>query len=381
MKIVIAGGDGFCGWATTLRLLKDGNEVLILDNLSRRKIDDDLGIKSLTKIYSMKSRLEVANKLFGPVSFRKIDISNDYYPLTRYLSEFEPDAVIHFAEQRSAPYSMIGEKQRRLTIDNNISTTNNLLSCIVDINPKIHFLHLGTMGFYGYSDIYGKVPEGYLDIIIQQTNKKDKIVYPPNPGSIYHLSKVLDHYLLQYYKKNWNIPITDLHQGIVWGAQSLETSKDDKLTNRFDYDGIYGTVLNRFISQALNNHPLTIYGTGKQTRAFIHIDDTAECLKIALKNPPNSKKVRVFNQVSETQTLINLAKIVINIFGGEIKFIPNPRNEKESNQLKVSNKGLKSLGFKPKLISNDLIEDLASSKLKNNKNFHLEKILNSPKWS
>lgn len=321
MKVVVAGGDGFCGWATSLRLLNDGHEVLIIDDLSRRKIDAELGIKSLTKIQSIKTRIEIANKIYGKISFQKIDISKDYSRLIKCLSKFEADAIIHFAEQRSAPYSMIGEKQRRQTVDNNTSTTNNLLSSIVQLNSKIHFIHLGTMGFYGYSDIYGKIPEGYLDIIIKQTNEKDKIIYPPNPGSIYHLTKVLDHYLLQYYKKNWNLPITDLHQGIVWGAQTKETKNNQLLTNRFDYDGVYGTVLNRFISQALNNHPLTIYGSGQQTRAFIHIDDTAECLKIALNNPPQTQNVRVFNQVSETYKLKDLANLVVETLGEKLNIL------------------------------------------------------------
>lgn len=380
MRIVIAGGDGFCGWPTSLRLLNEGHEVLIIDNLVRRKIDKELGIKSLTKISSIKTRLNEANRIFGFLNFKNIDISNDYYSLLKCLSKFEPDAIVHFAEQRSAPYSMLSEKERRFTIDNNISTTNNLLSSIVELNRKIHFVHLGTMGVYGYSNIYGEIPEGYLDIIIKKTKERDKIIYPPNPGSIYHLTKVLDHYTMQFYNKNWEIPITDLHQGIVWGAQSMETSFSKLVTNRFDYDGIFGTVLNRFITQALNKHPLTVYGSGEQTRAFIHIDDTAECVKIALQNKPLNKGVRVLNQVSETQKLIDLASLVISLFGGEINFIKNPRKEAKSNNLKVSNKGLKSLGFKPKILSKNLLKDIATSEIRKNKNFDLTKILNSPTW-
>jgi UDP-sulfoquinovose synthase len=380
MKIIIAGGDGFCGWASSLRLANAGHEILIIDNLVRRKIDLDLNTYSLSPISSISKRIKEANKSIGKISFEKLDISKNYYALFKLVSKFNPDAIVHFAEQRSAPYSMIGEKERRYTVENNLSTTQNLLSCIVEINTNIHFVHLGTMGVYGYDTKYGKIPEGYLDITIDNTQKKDKIVYPPNPGSIYHLTKVLDHQLLQFHKKNWNIPITDLHQGVVWGTQSLETRNNNILTNRFDYDGIYGTVLNRFIVQALNNHPITVYGTGGQTRAFIHIDDTAECIKIAIENLPTSENVRVLNQVSETHSVMGLAKIVSKNFGAEIITYENPRIEKKENKLEVHNEGLKSLGFRPKLLSDELINDSSFLKIKNSSKFDKTKVLNSPKW-
>lgn len=380
MKIVITGGDGFCGWASSLRLANAGHEILIIDNLIRRKIDQDLNVFSLTAISEISDRVKEANKTIGNITYKNLDISKDYYDLSKLISNFKPNAIVHFAEQRSAPYSMIGEKERRYTVENNLCTTQNLLSCIVDIDTNIHFVHLGTMGVYGYDTRYGKIPEGYLDIIIDSTKEKDKIIYPPNPGSIYHLTKVLDHQLLQFYKKNWNIPITDLHQGVVWGTQSLETRNNDILTNRFDYDGIYGTVLNRFIVQALNNHPITVYGTGGQTRAFIHIDDTAECIKIAVENLPTSKNVRVLNQVSETHSVIDLAKIVSNNFGCEIVNYDNPRIELPENKLDVHNEGLKSLGFKPKLLSEDLINDVSFLNIKNSAKFDKSKVLNSPKW-
>lgn len=380
MKIIIAGGDGFCGWASSLRLAKEGHDILILDNLIRRKIDKELNTRPLTSISTINKRIEEANKFIGNISYKNIDISKNYSLLYNEISNFKPDTIIHFAEQRSAPYSMIGELQRRYTVENNISTTQNLLSCIVDINPFIHFVHLGTMGVYGYDIKYGKIPEGYLDITINETNQTDKIIYPPNPGSIYHLTKVLDHQIMQFYKKNWNIPITDLHQGIVWGVQTNETKLNDTLINRFDYDGIYGTVLNRFIVQALNNHPITVYGTGGQTRAFIHIDDTAECIKIATENPPSTEKVRVLNQVSETHSIIDLARLVSKKFNAEILNYENPRLELKENKLDVNNEGFKSLGFKPKLLSEDLLDDVSFLNMKNNSRFDISKVLNSPNW-
>lgn len=380
MKIIIAGGDGFCGWATTLRLAAAGHEVLILDNLIRRKIDLDLETGSLSEISTISERVNVANDLIGQISFKYIDISQDYHKLLNVIDNFEPDTIVHFAEQRAAPYSMLGEKERRYTLENNLLSTHNLLNCIVETNTNIHFVHLGTMGVYGYNDKYGKIPEGYLDVIIDQTGQTDEIIYPPNPGSIYHLTKVLDHQVLQFYKKNWSVPITDLHQGIVWGIQTTETRKNSKLINRFDYDGIYGTVLNRFIVQALNNHPITVYGSGGQTRAFIHIDDTAECIKIAIENRPNTRKVRILNQVSETKSVIDLAKIVAKKFGGNIVKYNNPRDELAENKLEVTNDGFKSLGFKPKLLSDELLNDAFFSTIKNTSRFDKSKVMNSPNW-
>ncbi len=381
MKVIVAGGDGFCGWATSLRLAKSGHDVLILDNLSRRKIDIELETNSLTHIFSINERIRIANNLIGKINFQLIDIAKDYQKLVNIIKEFKPNAIVHFAEQRAAPYSMLGAVERRYTMDNNLSTTHNLCSAIVDIDRKIHMVHLGTMGVYGYDDSYGEIPEGYLDITINRTGASDDIIFPANPGSIYHLTKVLDHQVLQFYRKNWDIPITDLHQGIVWGIQTKETKLDNTLSNRFDYDGIYGTVLNRFIVQALNKHPLTVYGTGGQTRALIHVDDTAECIKLAIENIPNGKKVRVLNQVSETRSILELAEFVSDKIGGIIKKYDNPRHELSVNRLKVSNEGLKSLGFKPKLISEELLDDIVSVAESMNMSFDVSKVLNSPKWA
>lgn len=380
MKILITGGDGFCGWPTSLKLAAEGHEVVIVDNLSRRKIDSELNSNSLTKIFSIEDRIKAATKQNWKISFHNIDITN-YHDLYKIISDSNPDTIVHFAEQRSAPYSMISENERRYTVDNNITTTHNILNAIVDFNKNIHLVHLGTMGVYGYSKEFGAIPEGYLNIKINETKKDVDILYPTNPGSVYHMTKSMDQLLFQFYNKNWKLKITDLHQGIVWGTQTSHTKKDPALTNRFDYDGIYGTVLNRFITQAATKNDITVYGTGGQTRAFIHIEDTAKCIQIACENEPNEKdKVRIFNQVSETRSVKELAQLCAKTYGGRIKYIENPRKELAENELEVVNSGLKNLGFKPITLSQNLMDDIKFIAENMKENFDPKNNLTSPKW-
>lgn len=382
MKILVLGGDGFCGWPTSLRLANAGHTVMIIDNLSRRNIDIELGTNSLTPITSIQTRIKVANDIFeNRLSYLNLDVAKDYEKLVIAMKEFEPDTIVQFAEQRAAPYSMISNSQRRYTVDNNITGTHNVCSAIIDVDPKIHLVHLGTMGVYGYSKQFGAIPEGYLDIQVKSTKEDVSILYPANPGSIYHMTKCLDQLIFQFYNKNWGLKITDLHQGIVWGIETQETKKDRRLINRFDYDGIYGTVLNRFISQAANNKPLTVYGSGGQTRAFIHINDTCECIKLAIENSNfDISSVRIFNQVAETRSLNELADILKNTYAATIENIQNPRKEAASNELIVSNSGLRSLGFKPTLLNAALVDDVRTIAELASGSFNPDKILNSPVW-
>jgi UDP-sulfoquinovose synthase len=381
MKVIVLGGDGFCGWPTSLKLAKFGHEVTIVDNLSRRAIDDELSSGSLTNITSILERIAAAKDHVGEIKFRNIDVAKDQAALIALLREVKPDAIVQFAEQRSAPYSMLGDSERRYTVDNNISGTHNICSAIVEVDPSIHLVHLGTMGVYGYSKAFGAIPEGYLDIEIKQTGNDVQVLYPANPGSVYHMTKCLDQLVFQFYNKNWKLQITDLHQGIVWGIETDETKLDPRLVNRFDYDGIYGTVLNRFISQAVNGIPLTVYGTGGQSRAFIHINDTARCVQLAIENPPESvDRVRIFNQVSEVQSILGLAKILESQYGATIKTVENPRKELPENELEVDNAGLRSLGFEPTVLDQALIEDVRFIGEATKANFNAENVLTSPKW-
>jgi UDP-sulfoquinovose synthase len=359
-NILVAGGDGFLGWPLSLDLASSGHNVIIADNFMRRTIDMELGAESIIPIASIQNRLKAAKEVLGlNIKFEYIDIVSEFDKLKNIINKNKIDTIVHFAEIKSAPYSMLNSDKSRYTVNSNVTATHNILAAIVDVSPNIHLVHMGTMGVYGYSDIFGEIPEGYLDIKVKQTNSDTKILFPTNPGSIYHMTKSLDQILFAFYNKNWGIKITDLHQGIVWGTSTKITNLDPTLANRFDYDGEYGTVLNRFIVEAASGYPISVYGTGGQTRAFIHIEDSVTCVRLAIENPPKSYEgVRIFNQVSEVKKIKDLAKLVSDHTGVGVEYISNPRKESAENELLVKNYGLRSLGFKPTLLSDSLLNDL-----------------------
>ncbi len=363
MKIVVLGGDGFCGWPTSLHLSNTGHDVIIVDNLSRRNIDNELEAYSLTPICPMGERLRVWKEISGKtIEFINLDVATHYHRLLTLLETEQPDAVVHFAEQRAAPYSMKSSWHKRYTLSNNLNATHNLLAAVVEAGLDTHIVHLGTMGVYGYGTAGMKIPEGYLEINVE-TEAGDKvtqeILYPANPGSIYHMTKTQDQLLFAYYNKNDEVRVTDLHQGIVWGTQTQETHMDERLINRFDYDGDYGTVLNRFLMQAAVGHPLTVHGTGGQTRAFIHIQDTVRCIELAVASPPaKGERVRIMNQMTETHRVRDLAKLIANITKAEISFVQNPRKEADENELHVENRSLLGLGLKPITLEGGLLEEV-----------------------
>ncbi len=363
MKVLVLGGDGFCGWPTALNLSNLDHEVVIVDNLSRRNIDNELEITSLTPIQPMGRRLRAWQEVSGKeVQFLWFDVAEHYHRLLSLLNDFVPDAVVHFAEQRAAPYSMKSSWHKRYTVSNNLNATNNLLAAIVESGLDIHVVHLGTMGVYGYGAFGGKVPEGYIRVTVPGTDGsvvEREILHPANPGSIYHLTKTQDQLLFAYYNKNDGVRVTDLHQGIVWGTQTEETKRDERLINRFDYDGDYGTVLNRFLMQAAINYPLTVHGTGGQTRAFIHLQDTVRCIALALSQPPVAgDRVRIFNQMTETHRVRDLAKLVSDTTGAPVQQVPNPRNEADENDLEVENRRLLDLGLDPITLEVGLMEEV-----------------------
>jgi UDP-sulfoquinovose synthase len=362
MKIIILGGDGFCGWPTALHLSQRGHDVIIVDNLSRRKIDVELEVESLTPIRPISERLSVWKELTGKeIAFHNFTIGENYHRLLTLFQDEKPDAVIHFAEQRAAPYSMKSSWHKRYTVSNNLNATNDVLAAIVESGQDIHLVHLGTMGVYGYGTAGMKIPEGYLNIKVDtaEGQAEQEILYPANPGSIYHMTKTQDQLFFFFYNKNDKIRITDLHQGIVWGTQTAETRRDERLINRFDYDGDYGTVLNRFLMQAAVNYPMTVHGTGGQTRAFIHIQDTCRCIELALTNPPaKGDRVQILNQMTETHRVRDLAKMIADRTNAEIAYLDNPRNEAPENDLHVANDKFLGLGLEPIKLSEGMLEEV-----------------------
>jgi UDP-sulfoquinovose synthase len=360
MKVLVLGGDGFCGWPTALHLSRVGHEVIIVDNLSRRKIDVELEVESLTPIAPMSTRLTAWKEVSGKtIGFRLLDVARDYEALLDLIRDEKIEALVHFAEQRAAPYSMKGSRQKRYTVDNNLNATHNVLCAVVDSGRDVHVVHLGTMGVYGYGTAGMKIPEGYLNVQVAKPDGKvveQAILYPANPGSVYHMTKTQDALFFAFFNKNDGMRVTDLHQGIVWGTHTPETLLDERLINRFDYDGDYGTVLNRFLMQAAVGYPLTVHGTGGQTRAFIHIRDTVKCIELALAHPPKrGEKVKIFNQMTETHRVRELAAMVSNLSGAKISYLPNPRNEADENDLHVENACFLNLGLKPTTLQDGLM--------------------------
>ena len=364
MKVFVLGGDGFCGWPCAVNLAHSGHDVVIVDNLSRRKIDIDLGVESLTPIATIQERLRAWEQVDGrAMRFVHLDIARVYEQLLELLRRERPEAIVHFAEQRAAPYSMKTSATKRYTVDNNVNGTHNLLAAIVESGVDVHIVHLGTMGVYGYGSHRGAtIPEGYLTVEVPQPDGSrftEQILHPTNPGSVYHMTKTLDQLLFFYYNKNDGIRITDLHQGIVWGTNTSLTEKDPRLTNRFDYDGDYGTVLNRFLMQAAIGYPLTVHGTGGQTRAFIHIRDSVRCVQLALEHPPTQgEKVKIFNQMTESHRVADLAEKVAALTGARVDRLPNPRNEAIENDLIVDNRCFLELGLQPTTLDDGLLTEV-----------------------
>jgi UDP-sulfoquinovose synthase len=359
MKIAVLGGDGYCGWATALHLSAKGHAVAIVDNYARRQWDHELGAQTLTPIRPMTERLRAWSDLSGQLIELYVGDVTDYDFLASFIREFEPEAVVHFAEQRSAPYSMIDRKHAVSTQVTNVVGTLNLLFAIRELQPDCHLVKLGTMGEYGTPNI--DIEEGY--ITIEHNGRKDVMPYPKQPGSFYHLSKVHDSHNMMFACKIWKLRATDLNQGVVYGTVTDEVAQDEALINRFDYDEVFGTVLNRFCVQAAVGHPLTVYGKGGQTRGFLDIRDTVRCVELACMNPAARGECRVFNQFTEQFSVLQLAQLVQAAgkkmgLSVQIKELPDPRVEAEQHYYNAKHSKLLDLGLRPHLLSDSLLDSL-----------------------
>ncbi len=359
MRIAVLGGDGYCGWATALYLSARGNDVAIVDNFVRRLWDHELGAPTLTPIRPLTERLNVWNQLSGKTIHSFVGDVCDYDFLAEFIRTWEPDAIIHFAEQRSAPYSMIDRQHAVFTQLNNVEGTLNLLYAMHDLAPDCHLVKLGTMGEYGTPNI--DIEEGYIKI--EHNGRSDVLPFPKQPGSFYHLSKVHDSHNIAFACKIWGIRATDLNQGVVYGTVTEETAMDEALINRFDYDEVFGTVLNRFCAQAALGYPLTVYGKGGQTRGFLDIQDTVRCLEIACQNPANKGEFRVFNQFTEQFSVLELAQMVQHAgkeigLKVEIDHLPDPRVEAEEHYYNAKHSRLVDLGLKPHNLSDTLLDSM-----------------------
>lgn len=362
MKIIVTGGDGFCGWPTSLHLSNLGHEVLIIDNLSRRSIASALKYESLTEINSIHKRIDKWRELTGnEIEFHNLDIANEYASLSEVVSSFAPDCIVHLAAQRSAPYSMMSVEAGNYTLSNNVLAANNVLRAIEQHNRNIKLVHLGSIGVYGYEDRAFEIPEGKADYFGIDNNHVEYSVQaqiPLNPTSIYHLSKSQITSLLNFYTQNYGLDITDLYQGIVWGTQTAETKMAAELSNRFDYDEIYGTVLNRFVVQAQAGMPISVYGKGMQTRAFIHIQDTVKCIETAVNSSTaDNGDVEVIHQISETRTVKSVADHVAKLMDAKIKQVINPRDEEEEHRYNLESSKFRALGMKELVTLGDHLLD------------------------
>lgn len=359
MKIGVLGGDGYCGWATALHLSAQGHDVAIVDNYVRRLWDHELGAQTLTPIRPLADRLRVWNELSGRQIELHVGDVMDYEFLAEFVKGFAPEAVVHFAEQRSAPYSMIDRKHAVGTQVNNVVGTLNLLFALKELAPDCHLVKLGTMGEYGTPNI--DIEEGYIEI--EHNGRKDVLPFPKQPGSFYHLSKVHDSHNMMFACRIWKLRATDLNQGVVYGTVTDEVAQDEALINRFDYDEVFGTVLNRFCIQAAVGHPLTVYGKGGQTRGFLDIRDTVKCVELACLNPAAPGECRVFNQFTEQFSVLQLAQMVQAAgktlgLRVEINELSDPRVEAEQHYYNAKHSKLMDLGLKPHLMSDSLLDSL-----------------------
>lgn len=381
MRIIIIGGDGYLGWPTAMYLSRRGHDVLAVDNFARRQADHELGTDSLIPIRPLHERVQTWHEVANRDIEMEVGDITDYDFISCVVKDFHPDAIVHYGEQRSAPYSMIDRRHAVYTQINNISGTLNLLYALAEHCPTCHLVKLGSMGEYGTPNI--DIEEGFIEI--EYKGRRDILPYPKQPGSFYHLSKVHDSHNIMFACKTWGLRSTDLNQGIVYGVEPDEIALDERLATRFDYDGVWGTALNRYCVQAVIGHPLTVYGKGGQTRGFLDIRDTVRCIELAILNSPEPGEYRVFNQFTEQFNVQQLADLVQSAawelgIKAEVQNIPNPRVEKEEHYYNAAHTKLLDLGLEPHYLSDTLIESVLCKVQKYSWNVRPETLIPSVDW-
>jgi UDP-sulfoquinovose synthase len=375
---LVLGGDGYLGWPTALHLNAVGHEVAVCDNFARRGYDEELGVESLVPISTLEERVTAWEDVSGKAIKTYVGDLCDAAFVHRMVSDFHPDTIVHYAEQRAAPYSMIDQAHCVYTQTNNVVGTLNVMYAIADIDRDIHLVKLGTMGEYGTPNI--DIEEGWIEI--EHNGRSDRMLYPKRPGSFYHLSKVHDSHNIEFGCRIWGMRATDLNQGVVYGADTDHTKLDSRLATRFDYDGVFGTVLNRMVIQAVLGHPLTVYGNGSQTRGLINIVDTVECIRLASEHPAGRGEFRVFNQFTESLSISQIADTIAREYPGEcvIEHVENPRVESEDHYYNATHTALVDLGLEPTLLSATLIDHLFDVVERHKDRVDLRAIMPTVRW-
>jgi UDP-sulfoquinovose synthase len=381
MKVLVLGGDGYCGWPTSLHLSDAGHEVVIVDNFVRRTIDHELGAESLTPIADPKERVKAWWEVSGQTIGLEYGDLLDWEFVSEVVQRQQPDAIVHYAEQRAAPYSMIDRRHAVYTQHNNVIGNLNVLFAINEYVPDCHLVKLGTMGEYGTPNI--DIEEGYIKI--EHNGRKDTLPYPKLPGSWYHLTKVHDSHNIHFACRIWGLRATDLNQGVVYGTVTPQTERDPRLVNRFDYEDVFGTALNRFCIQAAIGHPLTVYGKGGQTRGFLDIRDTVRCIELAVENPAERGEFRVFNQFTEQFSVRQLAEKVVDAAGkfgieARIESLSNPRVEKEEHYYNAKHTGLLDLGLEPHYLGDSLLDSLLNIAVEYRDRVDTDHVMPSVDW-
>ena len=380
--MLILGGDGYLGWPTAMNLAAKGHEVCVVDNYLRRNISRMTSSEALVPVPNLNGRAEIFKALTDREVLVKIGDCADYRTMEQVVRDFFPDAVVHYAEQPSAPYSMSGFNEARLTLNNNLGVTFNLIWAVLEHVPDCHIIKLGTMGEYGTPNI--DIEEGWLDI--EHKGRKERFLYPRQAGSLYHTTKILDTDLLWFYVRLYGLRVTDLMQGPVYGLSTDEADLDVRLRPHFNYDDIFGTVVNRFLVQAVAGVPLTVYGKGGQTRGYLNLKDTLQCVTLALDSPVEKGELRILNQFAEQFSVNDLAQRIARVGNQmglkvQIQSIENPRKEKEEHYYNAAHSGLIDLGLQPHFMTDDVIHSMIKQVMEYKDHIDIKKILPRVRWS